>query len=56
MVLILLLPVVGFVWLRRRLLIRQETNRLLERSWAEAQASLREKEIVAEMERKFVEG
>ncbi len=46
----------GFVWLRRRLLLRQEANRLLEGAWAEAQASLREKEIIAEMERQFVEG
>ncbi len=56
MVVILALPVMGFVWLRHRLLIRQEAHRLLERAWAEAEVSHREKEIIAEMERQFVEG
>jgi len=46
----------GFVWLRRRLLIRREASCLLERAWEEAQASLREQEIIAEMERQFIEG
>jgi len=55
-VVILALPVMGFVWLRHRLLIRQEAHRLLERVWAEAKVSHREKEIIAEMERQFVEG
>ena len=55
-VVILALPVMGFVWLRRRLLIRREASCLLERAWEEAQASLREQEIIAEMERQFIEG
>ncbi len=55
MVAILALPVMGFVWLRQRLLMRREVNRLLERSWPEARALLREKEVIAEMERQFAE-
>ena len=56
MVEILALPVMGIVWLHRRPLIGREANRLLETAWAEAQASIWEKEIIAEMERQFVEG
>jgi hypothetical protein len=53
-VVILVLPVMGFV-LRRRLLLRREARLLLERSVAEAQAAVRQREIIGEMELQFAE-
>ena len=54
-VVILVLPVMGFIWLRRRLLFRREAGLLLERSVAEAQAAVRQREIIEEMELQFTE-
>jgi len=53
---LLLIAVAGFVWIRRRLLIRREARLLAAMEAAEADALAREREIIAEMERDFLRG
>jgi hypothetical protein len=53
---LLLVAVAGFVWIRRRLLIRREARLLAATELAEADALAREREIIAEMERDFLRG
>jgi hypothetical protein len=50
---IVLLPVVVFVWIARRLRIRREQHDLAERALAEAEAIRREQEIVDDLEARF---
>lgn len=54
-VVILVLPVMGFVWLRRRLHFRREARLLLEPSVAEDQTAVRQRQIIEEMELQFAE-
>ena len=50
---VVLLPVVVFVWIARRLRIRREQHDLAERALAEAEAIRREQEIVDDLEARF---
>jgi len=54
-VVLLVLPVMVFVWIRRWLMIRREEARLAEQALAEADAIRREREIIADMEVRFYE-
>jgi hypothetical protein len=50
-----LLAVAAFVLIRRRVLIQREGRRLAERSLAQAYEMAREREIIGEMERDFLD-
>ena len=54
-VVLLVLPVMVFVWIRRWLMVRREEARLAEQAVAEADAIRREREIIADMEARFYE-
>ena len=55
MVALVLLPVVAFVWIARRVRLRREERALAARAVAEAEAVRLEDEILADLEARFNE-